>query len=152
MAIRGKFIPKNPQKYIGNPNNIIFRSLWELKVCKWFDGHPSVMRWGSEEVKIPYIKPTDGRVHMYYPDFIAAIQDRTGAVRKYILEVKPLKETMITEKSSNYDKMQIAVNTAKWDAAKIFATSKGFEFKIITEADLFRTAPPTKVRKPRRKS
>lgn len=150
-TLKARFIPRFPQKYIGNPNNIICRSSWEIKVCKWFDSHPSVLKWGSEEIKIPYIKPTTGRVHMYYPDFIAAIQDKTGATRRYILEVKPLKETMITEKSSPYDRAQILVNEAKWEAARAFAAAKGFEFRIITEADLFRSTPPTKVRKPRRR-
>jgi hypothetical protein len=150
MAINGTFIPKNPQKYIGNPNRIIFRSLWESRVMKWLDNHPSVLKWGSEEIAIKYIKPTDGKVHNYFPDFIAVIQDRSGVPKKYIIEVKPLKETMLTEKSSNYDKINIAINTAKWNYARAFAASKGFEFKILTEVDLFRSAPPTKVRRPRK--
>jgi hypothetical protein len=149
-ALKARFIPKNPQKYLGNPNNVQVRSSWELKVCKWFDTHPSVLRWGSEEVKIPYVKPTDGKVHMYFPDFIAVIQNAAGIPKKYIIEVKPLKETMLTEKSTNYDKINIAINTAKWDYARAFAASKGFEFKILTENDLFRNVPPTKVRRPRK--
>lgn len=149
-TLRARFIPKNPQKYIGNPNNIIMRSSWELRAAKWFDSHPSVLRWGSEEVKIPYIKPTDGKVHNYFPDFIAVIQDQSGTPKKYIIEIKPLKETMLTEKSTNYDKINIVINNAKWSYARAFAAAKGFEFKILTEVDLFRAVPPTKVRKPRK--
>ncbi len=145
--MKGRYLPKNPQKYIGNPNNIIFRSCWELAVLKWLDNHPSVLKFGSEEVKIPYIKPTDGRVHHYYPDFIAVIQDRNGEPRKYIIEVKPHKETVLTEKSTNYDRISIAINEAKWNAAKMFAIQHGFEFKIITEYDIFKTASPTKVKR-----
>lgn len=150
-TMKGRFIPKNPQKYIGNPNNIIFRSSWEVSVLKWLDSHPSVVKYGSEEIKIPYIKPTDGRVHHYYPDFVAVILDAAGSPRKYLLEVKPFKETILTEKSSNYDRINIAINEAKWAAARNFAKQYGFEFKILTEYDIFKTAPPTKVRKQRKK-
>lgn len=146
-TMKGRFIPKNPQKYIGNPNNIIFRSSWELTVLKWFDNTPAVLKYASEELKIAYIKPTDGRVHHYYPDFIAVIQDQSGKPVKYIFEVKPLKETMLTEKSTQYDRINIAINQAKWDAATAFAAANGFIFKILTERDIYRTAPPTKVRK-----
>ncbi|NDB85179.1 MAG: head completion protein, partial [Alphaproteobacteria bacterium] len=30
MAYKGKFNPKNPNKYKGDPTNIIYRSRWEL--------------------------------------------------------------------------------------------------------------------------
>jgi hypothetical protein len=146
-TLKARFIPKNPQKYLGNPNQIICRSSWEVNVCKWLDSHPSVLRWGSEEIKIPYIKPTDGRVHHYYPDFVAVIQDASGNPRKYILEVKPLKEAVLTNKSSNYDRINIAINEAKWNAAVAFSKQHGFEFKILTEADIFRTAPPSKAKR-----
>jgi len=146
-TLKARFIPKNPQKYLGNPNQIICRSSWEVNVCKWLDRHPSVLRWGSEEVKIPYVKPTDGRIHYYYPDFVAVIQDTAGTPRKYILEVKPLKEAQLTSKSSNYDRINIAINEAKWNAAVAFSKQHGFEFKILTEADIFRTAPPSKAKR-----
>jgi len=34
---KGKFKVKNPQKYKGNPSNIIYRSLMELRFMKWCD-------------------------------------------------------------------------------------------------------------------
>jgi hypothetical protein len=137
MAMKARFIPKNPQKYIGNPNNILCRSSWEVAVCKFFDKHPGVLRWGSEEIAIPYIKPTDGRVHKYYPDFIAIIQESSGEPTKYVIEVKPMKETVLTEKSSNYDRINIAINEAKWTAARSFCLQYGFKFKILTEEQIF---------------
>ena len=36
-SYKGKFIPQNPKKYNGNPENIIYRSSWELRCMKWFD-------------------------------------------------------------------------------------------------------------------
>ena len=51
---KGKYKPHNPQKYIGDPSNIIYRSMWERKCMKYFDNNPSVIKWSSEELAIPY--------------------------------------------------------------------------------------------------
>ena len=69
MAYQGKFRPRNPSKYLGDPLNIIYRSHWELKLMSYLDRHPHVMKWASEEVIIPYKSPIDGRMHRYFPDF-----------------------------------------------------------------------------------
>ena len=41
--VKGIFKPRNPQKYKGNPTNIIYRSSWELKMMSHFDGHPNII-------------------------------------------------------------------------------------------------------------
>jgi hypothetical protein len=48
-TMKGRFIPKNPQKYIGDSTKIIGRSSWEFMLFKWLDSTPAVMRWASEE-------------------------------------------------------------------------------------------------------
>ena len=60
---KGFFKPKNPQKYRGDPTNIIYRSGWELKLMLYLDEHKDVVNWGSEELIIPYRSPIDGKVH-----------------------------------------------------------------------------------------
>lgn len=137
MALRARFIPKNPGKYLGNPNMIMCRSSWELSVCKFFDAHDSVYKWGSEEISIPYVKPTDGKVHRYYPDFIVVYKDKEGNLVKELVEVKPLKESVLTERSSNYDKIAIAVNHAKWAAAEAFCAMNGMKFRVLTEQSIY---------------
>ena len=59
MAYQGKFRPRNPSKYAGDPTNIIYRSHWELKLMSYLDKHTHVMKWSSEEVVIPYKSPID---------------------------------------------------------------------------------------------
>ena len=54
MTYKGKYIPKNPQKYKGNPSQIIYRSLWERKFMVYCDRNDKVIEWGSEEVIVPY--------------------------------------------------------------------------------------------------
>lgn len=145
---KGRFIPKNPQKYMGNPSQIFFRSSWELTVMKFFDNSNSVLRYASEEVAIPYVSPKDGRVHRYFPDFICQMMNASQQVEKWIIEVKPLKETKIEFAKTVYDKMALAVNEAKWAAAEKFAQLNGMKFIVITEIDIFKMSPP----KPKKQS
>ena len=89
MSYKGKFTPRNPQKYKGDPNNIIYRSTWEVRVMKYLDEHPNVIWWGSEELPIPYFSPVDKKKHRYFPDFIAKMRKADGTVITYVIEVKP---------------------------------------------------------------
>ena len=89
MSYKGTFKPKNPTKYNGNANNIIYRSLWELRVMKYLDDHPEVIWWASEELIIPYYNPIDNKKHRYFPDFVAKMKRKDGTVMTYVIEVKP---------------------------------------------------------------
>ena len=141
---KGRFIPKHPEKYMGNPANIIFRSSWELNLFKFLDNSSSVIRWASEELKIPYLHPIKQRMAFYFPDALVIYKDKNGTVRKEIIEIKPLKETVLTNKSSTYDRINIAINEAKWKAAIAFAQQHGLEFRVLTEASIFKNAAPAK--------
>ena len=66
---QGQYIPRNPHKYVGDIDKIRYMSSYELETHKFFDNNERVLRWSSEEIAIPYLKPTDGRVHKYYPDY-----------------------------------------------------------------------------------
>ena len=54
MAYKSKYNPINTRKYMGDPTNIVCRSMWERKMCKYLDTNQNVLRWGSEEIAIPY--------------------------------------------------------------------------------------------------
>jgi hypothetical protein len=136
-AMRGRFVPKNPGKYAGNVGKVLFRSSWELQFFKWLDANPAVMRWGSEELFIPYLSPLDGRMHRYFPDIIILYKHKDGNLRKEIVEVKPYKETVLTPKSTDRDKQALIINDAKWKAAAIFAEQHGAKFRVITEKTMF---------------
>lgn len=153
MAIGGKFIPRNPQKYAGNPNNIMFRSTWELSVMKFFDSSTSVIKWASEEVKIPYVSPLDGLVHNYYPDFIVIYTDKAGALQKDLVEVKPASQSLAERAKSDRDKAALLVNLAKWKFAEQWAKQRGMNFRVITEHSIFKQKEKTvKAPKPTRKT
>ena len=94
MAYSGLYKATNPKKYRGNPTRIIYRSMWERKFMVFCDNKDSIIEWGSEEVIIPYRCPTDGRVHRYYPDFYIKVKESNGIIEKYLIEIKPYKQTM----------------------------------------------------------
>ena len=135
-TMKGRFIPKHPEKYLGNPERIIFRSSWEVRLFKWLDSTPAVLQWASEEFSIPYLHPFEKRVAQYYPDALVIYKDKFGNLKKEIVEIKPYKETVLTPKASDQDKYALAVNQAKWKAAADFAAKQGMSFRVITEVTL----------------
>lgn len=142
MSYKGKFSPKNPKKYKGDPTNVVYRSLWELRVMKYLDENPAIIEWGSEELAIPYLCPTDNRRHRYFPDFIVKVRKADGSVQTMILEVKPKKETVEPKKKKKVTKQYITEvmtwgkNQAKWKAATEYCADRGWIFKLITEDHL----------------
>lgn len=138
---KGRFTIKNPEKYRGDPTNIIYRSGWERTVMVFLDNNNSILEWSSEEVIIPYVSPWDNRVHRYFPDFWVKAKTNEG-VKEFILEVKPERETQQPKKPKRVSKRFLkevatwGVNKAKWVAARHWCERKGMEFQIITENDL----------------
>ena len=55
MAYKGRFNIRNPSKYKGDPQRIIYRSLWERKFMVYCDTNDAILEWGSEEIIIPYL-------------------------------------------------------------------------------------------------
>lgn len=141
---QGRFHPRNPQKYLGNPNNIIYRSSWELEFLRWCDKTPNVLEYASEEFSIPYLSPKDNRVHRYYPDGFIKVKEDNGLIKKYVIEIKPKNQVEAPKKKARVTKSYIneitryAVNQAKWKAARNFCKDNLLEFKIITEDELGR--------------
>ena len=142
MAYQGIFRPKNPKKYIGDSNNIVYRSSWECRVMNWFDQNEDIISWASEELIVPYKSPVDNRFHRYFPDFIVKVKTRDGTMKTLMIEVKPKKQTVPPEPKKRVTKQYVTevttygVNQAKWKAAHEYCLDRGWEFKIMTEEHL----------------
>jgi hypothetical protein len=140
-SYKGKFTPQNPKKYNGNPDNIIYRSSWELRCMKWFDDNPNIIWWSSEELAIPYYSPVDKRMHRYFPDFIIKVKRKDDTIMTYVVEVKPeaqTKKPTQKRKTKNFlrESITYVVNQMKWKAADEFCHAHGWQFEIVTEKDL----------------
>jgi hypothetical protein len=136
---QGFYIPRNPEKYRGDPSKIIYRSSWEYRVCARLDLSKKVVEWASEEFFIPYYDPTKKKYRRYFPDFWY----RTVDGKTVVVEVKPLKETKPPVPSKRKKPETLlreattwTTNEAKWEAAQKFCADRGWHFEWITEVEL----------------
>ena len=142
MAYKGRYKPQNPQKYTGDSHNIIYRSLWERKFMVYCDNSDNILEWGSEEIIIPYLSPWDGKLHRYFPDFYIKVKQSSGNIKKFVIEVKPKKQTKppkpVHKKTKKWlsEVKTYGINEAKWKSAKEWCEGNDMEFKILTEDEL----------------
>jgi hypothetical protein len=142
MSYKGKYKLKNPEKYKGDPTNVIYRSLWERKYMVKCDTNENIIEWSSEEIALPYRSPIDNKVHRYFPDFFVKERMSDGSIKKYLVEIKPKKQITPPPtpkrktKGYLYEIMEYAKNQSKWEVAREWCEDRGYEFKILTEEDL----------------
>jgi len=114
---QGYYIPKNVDKVVGNPSELIYRSGWERDLCRWCDDNPNVKKWGVEIAKIEYrdpgnlnfdeikrlnLNPADPSlwpVRNYFIDFYIEFEeseddDPTNSNTRLLVEVKPKAQTV----------------------------------------------------------
>jgi len=142
MAYSGKFSPKNTNKYLGDPTNIWYRSLWERRVMVYLDENSTVVEWSNEEIVIPYLSPVDNKIHRYFPDFFVRLRNKQGLIESTIIEVKPASQAkppkLQKKETRRYitEVMTWGVNEAKWKAADAYCKDRGWKFVVVTEKDL----------------
>lgn len=145
---QGFYEIKNVDKYIGDPTKCVFRSKWEFHFMVWCDLNPSIKRWSSEFITIPY-QDENGKYHRYFPDFYIEIVDKNEPMKleKIVVEIKPYKETQMpvepSKKSSvkvwesyEYQLRTFQKNLYKWTKAKNWCEKNGLKFLLLTEIHL----------------
>ena len=137
MYHKRKYKPIYPEKYIGDPTNIVMRSSWETKFAIWCDRNSNIVKWNSEETIIPYISPIDGRPHRYFVDF----KIMTANNDIFLVEIKPFDQCNPpkgTRKTKRYlaEAKTYLVNQAKWEAADRFCKARKWKFIVLTEYEL----------------
>lgn len=143
---QGYYQLQNPDKYIGNPAEIVFRSSYERRFCFYCDLNPRIKKWGSEVSSVPYQDP-EGKVRQYHIDFYMELDvGNSDMYKKLLVEVKPLHETAAPQKPGKLTPKQMQnytyalkmyqKNLCKWTAAKQYAIDRGMEFIIVTEKHL----------------
>jgi hypothetical protein len=133
---QGKYQIKNVEKYVGRKTPT-YRSSWEFSFCTFCDNNPAVIQWASEPFMIPYRNPLTGKNTIYVPDFMMVYIDKNQQKHAEVVEVKPLKETSFESAKSTRDKAAVALNMAKWTAARAFCQAHGMVFRIVTEHDIY---------------
>jgi hypothetical protein len=148
--VNGKYRPTNREKYIGDPDSIIFRSSWEFRFCQYCDLNTSIVKWSSEPIWIEYWNPIDKKTHKYHPDYYIKVRKDDGTYQEWILEIKPKRQYRldmkpvltgkVTEKklkSYNEQMTTWITNRCKFEAATKFAESRGYKFGAVDESFVF---------------
>ena len=143
---QGYFQPKNLNKYVGERNNIFYRSGLEFRFMTICDLSERVLKWSSEPFRIKYYHPLEKRNKQYIIDFWIEVLDNQEQKRKILVEIKPSVQTVkpkqpkkMTEKAKQRfinESVIYIQNIAKWSAAKDVCKQLGWEFFIITEKNL----------------
>lgn len=138
MSYKGRYTIKNKSKYLGDPDAVVYRSLWERQVFRWCEDNPRVKRWNSEEIVVPYKCQIDNRIHRYYVDLLVELDTK----EIILVEIKPKKQTQPPKQPKRKTKryvnevMTYIKNNDKWNAAQKYADHKGWKFQVWTEDTL----------------
>lgn len=141
---KGIFVPSHPEKYQGDVKNIVYRSKLEFKYYTYFDRHPSILKWASEEkdMIVKYISPVDNKYHRYFIDAWVKLKNKKDEIKEYLIEIKPFVFTVPPIAPARKTKgfmetvMTWGINNAKWESARKYAKKRGIEFIILTEKDI----------------
>lgn len=145
---QGYYKMVNPQKYRGNPTEVIYRSSWEKKFMLYCDLNPGILQWESEPFKIPYVD-FFGKKRNYIPDFLIITRNAENPdfYKKILIEIKPDKEIREPEipqgyispkqlKNIEYGYSVWMKNKHKWAYSTEWCKKNDLEFRIITEKHL----------------
>lgn len=136
------FTPRNPQKYIGDLKEIVFRSSWEKRFFEFCDETSSIKKWSSEPFSIQYWDESTMKSRRYFPDAYMIVEDAQGNEKKYLVEIKPYKQTIPPKEGRKKTQTYLnecrtyQKNESKWKFAREFCEKNDLEFMIITEYEL----------------
>ena len=140
--IQNFYTPTNPEKYIGDLKEIVFRSSWERHFFQYCDSSPSVVRWSSEPFPIQYWDESSLKNRRYFPDAYVEIKEASGEIKKYLVEIKPYKQTIPPKEGKKKTRTYVnecatyLKNKSKWQYAEEFCNKNGLKFLILTEQNL----------------
>jgi hypothetical protein len=102
------------------------------------DTNPSILKWASEAVQLPYRDPLTGKQTIYVPDFFIQYANKHGQVLTELVEIKPASQQILERVGKNkYNQAQFIKNQAKWQAANAWCKQQGITFRVINENDMF---------------
>lgn len=133
---QGYFRARNPDKIIGK-DPVIFRSKIEYLFLLYLDKNENVKRWNSESIIIPYFDKVSNKNRKYYTDCYVEIVEGS-VLKKYIIELKDIKETKAPNPKSKKKKASLLfeqcrhiTNVCKWEFANEYAKRNNVEFMLI---------------------
>ncbi len=163
---QGYYNVKNREKYVGDPNLVIYRSSYEFAFMKWCDATQSILQWSSEPMKVPYydriskldeckklgLDPNNPRnwvTKNYNVDFWVRIKKPDDVIEKWFIEIKPkckLQKPVPPDKGAttkiikrfNILAKEYIINEAKFAAISTWAERNNSKFYIFHEEVMMR--------------
>lgn len=126
----------NANKYVGK-GQPRFRSSWEFSFFTFCDNNNHILEWASESISIPYRHPFTGKMTMYVPDVLVRYRTKNNLVCTELIEIKPRKQSVVEGRMSEKDRMTVAINYCKWDAASKWCKRMGIVFRVLNEEHIF---------------
>ena len=133
---QGVFTPLNAKKYVGK-GQPRYRSGWEFSFFQFCDNNEAVLEWASEAIVIKYLHPFTGKVTNYVPDVFMRYRTKNNKICTELVEIKPRKQSMIEGRMTERDRMVVAINHAKWAAARAWCQRAGIVFRVLNEDQMF---------------
>jgi len=161
---QGYYQVQNPKKYIGENGLVIYRSSWEHSFCRWCDFSPSIIRWSSEPIRIPYYdrvskleeckkqgldpnNPKNWTVKYYNTDFWIEVDKGDNVTQKMFIEIKPsyklkkpippnINASLKEKRKFNNLAKEYLINEAKYAAMNAWAEKSNAKFYVFTEDTL----------------
>lgn len=133
---QGYYHPKNGEKYLGF-DVPCYRSGIELEFFRWLDNNDSVLKWGSENIQVPYFDTIKRKQRLYFVDNYVEILEGNN-IKKYLIELKDHKETKKPDPRAKKKKATLLAeqftwqnNTDKWRYAIKFAEERNMKFLLL---------------------
>jgi hypothetical protein len=137
---QGVFKLNNPKKYVGQ-GQPRYRSGWEFSFFQFCDNNDAVTEWASEAISIKYLHPFTNKITTYVPDVFMRYRTKNNKLCTELIEIKPRKQSVIEGRMNQKDRMIVAINHAKWAAARAWCQRAGIVFRVLNEDSLFRQPP-----------
>jgi hypothetical protein len=162
-TLQGYYKVQNKQKYVGDPSLVVYRSSWEMKFCRWCDYSPSILRWSSEPLSIPYYdrisnleknkkerldnnNPRNWKIRNYHTDFWCEVQ-KGDEIEKWFVEIKPeyelrkpvpppINSPLKKIKRFNTMAKNYLINESKFASLNEWAKKHDMKFYVFTEKTL----------------
>jgi len=124
---------------LGILNQRILKSTVATRLTLFIGRYGNESSWCSVTITLTYYS---GEVRRYYPDFYIKVREKFGDIAKYIIEVKPKKQTQPpnekNKRTASYRNAALtyAKNQTKWSAAREYCEDRQMNFLILTEDHL----------------
>ena len=123
-----KFFLHNPERYIGNINDVMYSDKRMLHLFTICDRSRVVSKWSIERAVIHFLNPKTKDMDTFHPDLMIKYMHNGKEVTE-VLDIRSVDQS----NKSHREALRDPVNIAKWEAAKSLCEKNGIVFKVVSD-------------------